>query len=124
MTTTWAFHTWGPDLIGLVNSPSNRHIWILAVTEYFTKCVEAIPLKKATIAAVTNFIREHTITCFGIPTRLIIDNGTLFINKDMRNLIEVYHLKHRRSTPYYPQGNGQAKATNKVILKLKKMKHE
>lgn len=27
--------------------------------------------------------------------------------------------------PYYPQGNGQAEAANRVILKiLKKMKHE
>ena len=43
----------------------------------------------------------------------------------MKNLIEAYYIKHGRSTPYYPQGNGQAEATNKVMLKiLKKMKHE
>ena len=72
-----------------------------------------------------NFIREHIITRFGIPKRLISDNGTLFINKDMKNLTEAYYIKHGRSTPYYLQGNGQAEATNKVMLKiLKKMKHE
>ena len=72
-----------------------------------------------------NFIREHIITRFGIPRRLISDNGTLFINKDMKNLTEAYHIKHGRSTPYYPQGNGQVEATNRVILKiLKNMKHE
>jgi len=39
--------------------------------------------------------------------------------------VEAYHIKHRRSTLYYPQGNDQAKATNRVILKiLKKMKRE
>ncbi|XP_023928073.1 uncharacterized protein LOC112039430 [Quercus suber] len=119
-----AFHTWGLDLIGLINLPSNGHIWILAATEYFTKWVEAIPLKKATRAVVVNFIREHIITWFGIPKRLISDNGTLFINRDMKNLTESY-LKHERSTLYYLQGNGQAKVTNRVILKiLKKMKHE
>ena len=43
----------------------------------------------------------------------------------MKNLTEAYHIKHGRPTPYYPQGNGQAEATNRVILKiLKKMKHE
>ena len=72
-----------------------------------------------------NFIREHIITTFGIPKRLISDNGTPFINKDMKNLTEVYYIKHGRSTPYYPQGNGQVKTTNRVMLKiLKKMKHE
>ncbi|XP_075658231.1 uncharacterized protein LOC142628116 [Castanea sativa] len=76
--------------------------------------MEAIPLKKATGAAVANFIREHIITRFGILSRLISDNGTPFINKDMKNLTEVYHIKHSRSTPYYPQGNSQAKAINRV----------
>uniref|UniRef100_A0A2N9H6K5 Integrase catalytic domain-containing protein n=1 Tax=Fagus sylvatica TaxID=28930 RepID=A0A2N9H6K5_FAGSY len=73
-------------------------------TEYFTKWVEAIPLRKATGAAVANFIREHIITRFGIPYKLITDNGTPFINKDVREVLEHYQVKHRRSTPYYPQG--------------------
>ena len=75
---------------------------------------------KATKAVVANFIREHIITCFGIPRRLISDNGTSFINKNMKDLTEAYHIKYGRSTPYYPQGNGQAEATNKVILKILK----
>ena len=125
MTTPWPFHTWEIDLIGPINPSSNGHIWILATTEYFTKWVEVVPLKKAIRVAVANFIREHIITRFRIPRRLIRDNRTLFINKDMKNLTEAYHIKHGRSTPYYPQGNGQAEATNRVILKiLKKMKHE
>ena len=62
MTTPWLFHTWGLDLIGPIITPSNGHIWILAATEYFTKCVEGIPLKKANGATVANFIREHIIT--------------------------------------------------------------
>ena len=53
-----------------------------------------------------NFIRKHILTRFGIPRRLISDNGILFINKDMKNLTETYYIKHGKSTPYYPQGNG------------------
>ena len=125
MTTPWPFHTWGLGLIGPINPPSNGYIWILAAIEYFTKWIEAIPLKKAIGAAVANFIQEYIITRFGIPRRLINDNGILFINKDMKGLTEAYYIKHGRSTPYYPQGNGQAEATNRVMLKiLKKMKHE
>ena len=82
-------------------------------------------MKKVVGAAIANFIRNHIITRFGIPRRLISDNGTPFINKDMKNLTEAYHIKYGRSTLYYPQGNGQAEVTNRVILKiLKKMKHE
>ena len=67
MATPWPFHTWGLDLIGPINSASGGYIWILVATEYFTKWVEAIPLRKTTSAAVANFIREHIITRFGIP---------------------------------------------------------
>ena len=100
MTTPWPFDSWGLNLIGPINPPYNGHIWILVATEYFTKWVETILLRKATGAVVANFIREHIITSFGIPKRLISDNGTSFINKDMKGLTEAYYIKHGRSTPY------------------------
>ena len=49
MTTPWSFHTWGLDLIGPINPPSNGYIWILAATEYFTKWVEAISDRKSVV---------------------------------------------------------------------------
>ena len=67
---------------------------------------------------------ENDITRFEIPKRLISDNGTPFVNKNVRSLSEKYCIKHKRSTPYYPQGNC-VKTINRVILKiLRKMKHE
>uniref|UniRef100_A0A2N9FH10 Integrase catalytic domain-containing protein n=1 Tax=Fagus sylvatica TaxID=28930 RepID=A0A2N9FH10_FAGSY len=118
MATPWPFHTWGLDLIDLINPPFGGYIWILVVTEYFSKWVEAIHLRKATGAAVANFIREHIITRFGIPHRIISDNGTPFVNKNVREVLEHYRIKHRRSTPYYPQGNGQAEVTNCMLLRI------
>uniref|UniRef100_A0A2N9G0R7 Integrase catalytic domain-containing protein n=1 Tax=Fagus sylvatica TaxID=28930 RepID=A0A2N9G0R7_FAGSY len=118
MATPWPFHTWGLDLIGPINPSSGGYIWILVATEYFSKWVEAIPLRKATGAAVANFIREHIITRFGIPHKIISDNGTPFVNKNVKEVLEHYRIKHRRSTPYYPQGNGQAEATNRMLLRI------
>uniref|UniRef100_A0A2N9HSJ2 Integrase catalytic domain-containing protein n=1 Tax=Fagus sylvatica TaxID=28930 RepID=A0A2N9HSJ2_FAGSY len=116
MAMPWPFHTWGLDLIGPINPSSGGYIWILVATEYFSKWVEAIPLRKATGAAVANFIREHIITRFDIPHKIISDNDTPFVNKNVREVLEHYRIKHRRSTPYYPQGNGQAEATNRMLL--------
>uniref|UniRef100_A0A2N9H6T6 Integrase catalytic domain-containing protein n=1 Tax=Fagus sylvatica TaxID=28930 RepID=A0A2N9H6T6_FAGSY len=118
MATPWSFHTWGQDLIDPINPAFSGYIWILVTVEYFTKWVEAIPLRKATGATVANFIREHIIAHFGIPYKLISDNGTPFINKDVWEVLKHYQVKHRRSTPYYPQGNGQAKATNRMLLRI------
>jgi hypothetical protein len=45
----WPFRGWGTDLIGQINPPSSKgHKFVLLETDYFTKWVEAIPLKKVT----------------------------------------------------------------------------
>ncbi len=38
-----------------------------------------------------------------------------FINDAIKYLIDHFLLKHMSSTTYYPQRNGQAKSTNKVL---------
>ena len=118
MRTPWPFHTWGLDLIGIIHPGSHGYVWILVGTELYTKWVEAVPLKKATGAAVANFIREYIVCRFGIPYKIITDNGTPFVNKQVSDTLKAYGVKHHRSTPYYPQGNGQAEATNKTLLRI------
>ena len=60
------------------------------VTVYFTKWAEAIRLRKATGGAVTNFIKENIITRFRVPHRIISDNGTSFVNSEVRKMLEFY----------------------------------
>ncbi|OMP00134.1 Integrase, catalytic core [Corchorus capsularis] len=123
--TPWPFNTWGLDLIGPIHLASDGKIWILLATKYFTKWVEVEALGKATGPAVSRFIKEAIICRFGAPHRIITDNGTPFVNQHVGKLLDDYEIRHRRSTAYYPQGNGQAEATNKVLLKiLSKMVYE
>ena len=68
--------------------------------------------------AVANFIKENIIIRFGVPHRIISDNGTPFVNNDVRKMLEFYQVKHYHSSPYYPQGNGQAETTNKTLIKI------
>ncbi|GLT96639.1 hypothetical protein SLE2022_142470 [Rubroshorea leprosula] len=113
------------DLIGPIHPSSEGYIWILVAAEYFTKWVEAIPLRKATRPVVSNFIKEYIICGFRIPYKIVSDNGTPFVNQHVRRLLDTYKIKHRKSTLYYPQGYGQAEATNKSLLRImSKMVHE
>jgi hypothetical protein len=64
----WPFRGWGIDLIGQINPPSSKgHKFVLLATDYFTKWVEAIPLKKVTSENMVEFVKEHIIYQFGIP---------------------------------------------------------
>ena len=118
MITPWPFHTWGLDLVRLVNPPSHGYIWILVATEYFTKWAEVVPFRKVIGGAVANFIKENIIVRFGVPYRIINDNDTPFVNSEVRKMLEFYQVKHHHSSPYYPQGNGQVEAKNKTLIKI------
>ena len=85
-------------------------------TEYFTKWAEIVPLRKVTWGAVANFIKENIIVRFGVPHKIISNNGTLFVNSDVRRMLEFYQVKHHRSSPYYPQR--QIEVTNKTLIKI------
>ena len=75
-------------------------------------------MKKATNSSVANFLRENIICRFGVPIKIISNNGTPFLNKNVRRLIEWYCISHTTLTPYYPKGNGLVEASNKRLLKI------
>ena len=52
------------------------------------------------------------------PHKIISDNGTPFVNREVRKMLEFYQVKHHWSSLYYPQGNGQTEATNKTFIKI------
>ena len=114
----YPFHSWGLDFIGPINPPSEGCTWILVATELFTKWVEAVTVKRATGSSMANFLRENIICRSRVPNKIIFDNGTPFLNKDVCCLIEWYSISHMTSTPYYPKVNGQAEASNKRLLKI------
>ena len=58
----WSFRGWAIDLIGQIYPPSSKgHKFILVATDYFTKWVEAIHLKKVTSANMIDLVKEHII---------------------------------------------------------------
>ena len=90
MVTPWPFHTWELYLVRPINPPSHEYIWILVATKYFTKWAKVIPLRKAIGGVVANFIEENIIVRFGVPHRIISDNGTPFVNREVRKMLKFY----------------------------------
>ena len=53
----WSFRGWGIDLICQIYSPSSKgHKFIVVATYYFTKWVEALPLKTVMSQNMTDFV--------------------------------------------------------------------
>lgn len=85
ISSPWPFYSWELDIIGKINPPSSKqHEYIITATEYFTKWMEVIPLRGTTWATIAAFIKEYIICHFGVPKHIITDNGTPFVNKQVR----------------------------------------
>ncbi|XP_058106394.1 uncharacterized protein LOC131249618 [Magnolia sinica] len=67
-----------------------------------------------------NFIRRAIIYCYGIPKKIITDNGTPFKNRGMEKLCQKFDIQYSFSTPYYPPAKGLAEAFKKMIVKILK----
>ena len=90
--------------------------YLLVGTDYFTKWVEAEPLANIKDVDAKRLVWKNIVTRFGVPRTLISDNSLQFDSKSFRRYYCDLGITNRYSTPAYPQGNGQAKAVNKVIV--------
>lgn len=86
------------------------------MTDYFTEWVEAEPLANIRDQDIKRFVWLNIVTRFGVPNTLISDNRLQFDSKTFRRYCCDLGINNRYSTPAYPQGNGQAEATNKIIV--------
>ena len=79
MTSPWPFSTWGIDIIGKIHpTTSNGHEFILVAIDYFTKWVEAASYKVMNSKKVAQFIQTSIIYNYGVPHKIISDNGQHF----------------------------------------------
>jgi hypothetical protein len=112
------FQQWGLDFIGEIHpTSSGQHRWILTATDYFTKWIEAIPIRSASHKVIISFL-EDIIARFGCPSRIVTDNSTSFKVEPLILFCEQFKIKLIHSTPYYPQGNGLAESSNKSLIKI------
>jgi ribonuclease HI len=66
-----------PDVLVYQTGQSGlpNHQFVLVAMDYFTKCMEAVPLKNMTHRGVIHFISEHIISRFGVPQTLTLNQG-------------------------------------------------
>jgi len=109
----WCHRTYQP----LINK---RSWFILAITYYFSKWADAIPLIEVKTSNVVNFIKHHIIHRFGVPRRIVHDNGPQFVSQAFYRFYNKYQIQNVALTAYNPAASGLAEAFNKIIIKLLK----
>ncbi|XP_022041597.1 uncharacterized protein LOC110944195 [Helianthus annuus] len=86
VSTAWPFQQWGIDIVGPFLDAPGAVKFIIVAVDYFTKWVEAKALASTTAMMVRTFIWEHIICRFGLPLKIVTDNGTNFASEDLQKM--------------------------------------
>ena len=84
---TWPFAVWGLDMADPLQKARGGYTHLFVAVNKFTKWIEAKPIATITVAKVKEFFQDIMVR-FGIPNRIITDNGTQFIGAEFKDLCE------------------------------------
>ncbi|KAG7588540.1 Ribonuclease H-like superfamily [Arabidopsis suecica] len=116
ISALYPFMRWSMDIVGPMHCSTRGVQYLLVLTAYFSKWIEAEAYISIHDSVVKTFLWKHIICCYGVPYEIVTDNGPQFISNDFEEFCSAWGIKLSYSTPRYPQGNGQAEASNKTIL--------
>eukprot|EP00253_Pinus_taeda_P020004 PITA_20004 len=108
----------GMDFVGPINPPSRQRSYIIVCIDYLTKWAETKAIKAAIEEKVAEFLRENIFYKFGYPRELVTDQGIQFTSNLIEDFFAHHKIKHRTSTPYHLQANGQVEVTNRSLEEI------
>jgi hypothetical protein len=111
----WPFAVWGVDIIGILPRALGGIRFLFIDIDTFTKWMEATPVVNITQEATVKFLKS-IIYRFGIPKRVLTDNGTQFKEAKFLRCYADFRVHHQPSSAAHPQTNGQVERTNGLLL--------
>ncbi|GKU88301.1 hypothetical protein SLEP1_g2584 [Rubroshorea leprosula] len=91
--------------------------FLAVAVDYFTKWIESKPLSTTTEKKIEEFLFNSILCRFGIPKRIIANNGPQFRAATLRSFCNDYGIELALTSVYTPQSNGQAESANKIVLR-------
>nr|ABF99688.1 retrotransposon protein, putative, unclassified [Oryza sativa Japonica Group] len=118
---SWPFAVWGLDILGPFKAARGGYQHLYVAIDKFTKWPEAYPVVKIDKHSALKFIRGIT-SRFGVPNRIITDNGTQFPSELFGDYCDDMGIKLCFASPAHPKSNSQVERANAEILKGLKTK--
>nr|AAQ56290.1 putative gag-pol precursor [Oryza sativa Japonica Group] len=114
---TWPFSCWGLDILGPFPRGQGGYRFLFVAIDKFTKWIEATPMGEIMADNAIKFIKG--IFCrFGLPHRIIIDNGSHVISADFQDYCIRLGVKIYFTSVSHPQRNGQVDRANGIVLQV------
>jgi transposase InsO family protein len=89
---------------------------ILVMVDRLTKYTHFVPcMKSITAEELAHLVLDRLIRYHGIPKSFITDRDKLFTSNYWKTLVSVMGIKHKLSTAYHPQTDGQTERANQTL---------
>ena len=104
------------DILGPLPKSEAGNRFVLVITDRYSKMARAIPMQDTTTKDVAQVFVEHWVYPYGIPNKLLTDNGPQFESKLFAAICQFLGVKHSTTTAYHPQTNGQTERYNRTLV--------
>ncbi|XP_045541574.1 uncharacterized protein K02A2.6-like [Papilio machaon] len=90
--------------------------YYIILVDAHSKWLEAEEIRSTSAYHTIKFLRS-LFARFGVPEKLVTDNGPPFQSAEFREFCDRNMIRHITSSPYRPQGNGAAENCVKIVKK-------
>ena len=110
-----SFSVWGLDILGPFPRAARGFEFLFIAIDKFTKWPEVATVRKVTTQSAIKFLKE--LVCrFGVPARIINDNGTQFTSHAFMQYVQTLGCKISFASVAHPRSNGQVERVNAEVL--------
>ena len=108
----------GLDICGPFPVSKKGHKYLMVVSCYFTKWIDAIPLKSQEAKYVATKLVNRFISIYGVPLQLHTDLGSNFESKVFQEVCKLLGIDKTRTTVRRPQSDGMVERAYRSIQNM------
>lgn len=105
------------DILGELPESDIGNMYIVVISDYYTKWTESHPMPNMEASTVANIITQ-VVTRFGIPSVIHSDQGGQFESQLFTEMCSLLQIQKTRTTPYHPKSDGMVERFNKTLATM------
>jgi len=109
-------HSLAMDTLGPLPEDEKGNKYLIAIIDIFSRFLEIYPAVDASAASAADALLQHAGR-YGIPSLLISDGGSQYVNEVISAFLELMGTEHHITLAYSKQENGIIERSNKEILR-------
>jgi transposase InsO family protein len=104
------------DIVGTLPVAEQGNKYLLTFIDHYTRFCDAIPIARQDTETIAKEFVTRIITQFGVPKRLLTDQGANFTSGLIKATCKLLHIQKLQTSSYHTQANGICKRMHKLLI--------